>query len=160
MIVTALRMIADLERMGDLAGARRQGRPAALPRARRCPTSCVPTIVRDGQVAEQMVGKAGASSPSRDVEAARELEARRRRDGPAAPRAVPALLDDDWPYGVEAAIDITLLGRYYERFADHAVSVARRVVYLVTGDTVTAADHRDAGASDPDRRAAVSGPGS
>ena len=40
----------------------------------------------------------------------------------------------DWPYGVETAIDITLLGRYYERFADHAVSVARRVVYLVTGE--------------------------
>ena len=44
------------------------------------------------------------------------------------------VLSDDWPYGIEAAIDITLLGRYYERFADHAVSVARRVVYLVTGE--------------------------
>jgi phosphate transport system protein len=39
---------------------------------------------------------------------------------------------------MEAAIDITLLGRYYERFADHAVSVARRVVYLVTGERVQA----------------------
>jgi phosphate transport system protein len=44
------------------------------------------------------------------------------------------LLSHDWPYGIEVAIDITLLGRYYERFADHAVSVARRVVYLVTGE--------------------------
>jgi phosphate transport system protein len=44
------------------------------------------------------------------------------------------VLSDDWPYGIEVAIDITLLGRYYERFADHAVSVARRVVYLVTGE--------------------------
>ena len=44
------------------------------------------------------------------------------------------LLDVDWPYGIEAAIDVTLLGRYYERFADHAVAVARRVVYLVTGE--------------------------
>ena len=44
------------------------------------------------------------------------------------------LLADSWPYGVETAIDVTLLGRYYERFADHAVSVARRVVYLVTGE--------------------------
>ncbi len=34
---------------------------------------------------------------------------------------------------VSSAIDITLIGRYYERFADHAVSVARRVYYLVTG---------------------------
>ena len=44
------------------------------------------------------------------------------------------LLDPAWPHGVEPAIDITLTGRYYERFADHAVSVARRVVYLVTGE--------------------------
>jgi phosphate transport system protein len=44
------------------------------------------------------------------------------------------VLSADWPHGIEVAIDITLLGRYYERFADHAVSVARRVVYLVTGE--------------------------
>jgi phosphate transport system protein len=35
---------------------------------------------------------------------------------------------------VEAAVDVTLVSRYYERFADHAVSIARRVVYLVTGE--------------------------
>ncbi len=28
---------------------------------------------------------------------------------------------------------MTLLGRYYERYADHAVAVARRVVFIVTG---------------------------
>jgi phosphate transport system protein len=44
-----------------------------------------------------------------------------------------ALLDKDSPYGVEQAVDITSIGRFYERFADHAVAVARRVVYLVTG---------------------------
>ena len=43
------------------------------------------------------------------------------------------LLSDDWPHGVEAAVDIALLGRYYERIADHAVSVANRVVFVVTG---------------------------
>ena len=48
------------------------------------------------------------------------------------------MLADDWPHGVEPAIDMALLGRYYERIADHAVSLARRVVYLVTGETVTA----------------------
>ena len=35
------------------------------------------------------------------------------------------LLGDHWTYGIEAAVDVTLVGRYYERFADHAVSVAR-----------------------------------
>ena len=44
------------------------------------------------------------------------------------------LLSDDWSHGVEAAVDIALLGRYYERIADHAVSVAHRVVFVVTGE--------------------------
>ena len=44
------------------------------------------------------------------------------------------LLSDDWSHSVEAAIDITLIGRYYERYADHAVSVARQTIYLVTGE--------------------------
>jgi phosphate transport system protein len=47
------------------------------------------------------------------------------------------MLGDSWTHGVEPAIDIALLGRYYERIADHAVSVANRVVYVVTGDLPT-----------------------
>jgi phosphate transport system protein len=34
---------------------------------------------------------------------------------------------------VPAAVDVTLLARYYERFADHAVTVANGTVYAVTG---------------------------
>jgi phosphate transport system protein len=47
---------------------------------------------------------------------------------------IATLLDDNWSHGVESAIDMTLLGRYYERCADHAVSIARRVYFLVTGE--------------------------
>ena len=39
----------------------------------------------------------------------------------------------DWPHDTETAVDVTLLGRYYERFADHAVEIGRRVIFLVTG---------------------------
>jgi phosphate transport system protein len=49
-------------------------------------------------------------------------------------RLFEILLDDSWPHGIETAIDMTLLGRYYERCSDHAVSIARRVYYLVTGE--------------------------
>ena len=42
--------------------------------------------------------------------------------------------DSTWPYGIEAAVDITLLSRYYERFADHAVTIGMRVVHIVTGE--------------------------
>jgi len=44
------------------------------------------------------------------------------------------LVDGKWRYGTEAAVDATLVGRYYERYADYAVSVARGLVYLVTGE--------------------------
>ena len=43
------------------------------------------------------------------------------------------LMDHNWSHGVGPAVDITLLARFYERYADHAVAVARRIVYVVTG---------------------------
>jgi phosphate transport system protein len=42
-------------------------------------------------------------------------------------------LFDDWPHGVETAVNVALLGRYYERFADHAVTIAQSVIFIVTG---------------------------
>jgi phosphate transport system protein len=131
-IVTSLRMSGDLERMGDLA------RHVARVARRRYPESAVPaelrsTVVEMSQVAERLVAKAGSVITTQDVAAALELE----RDDDEMDRLhralFTALLDKTSPYTVEAAVDITSIGRYYERFADHAVSVARRVVYLVTG---------------------------
>ncbi|HEU4910664.1 MAG TPA: phosphate signaling complex protein PhoU [Actinomycetes bacterium] len=131
-IITSLRMSADLERMGDLA------RHVARVARRRYPESAVPaelrsTVVEMGQVAERLVAKAGSVVTTRDVEKALELE----RDDDEMDRLhrdlFVALLDKNSPYGVEQAVDITSIGRFYERFADHAVAVARRVVYLVTG---------------------------
>jgi phosphate transport system protein len=131
-IITSLRMSGDLERMGDLA------RHVARVARRRYPESAVPpalrsTIVEMSQVAERLVAKAGSVVAKHDVTAALELE-RDDDEMDKLHRALfTALLDKDSPYGVEHAVDVTSIGRYYERFADHAVSVARRVVYLVTG---------------------------
>lgn len=131
-IVTSLRMNADLERMGDLA------RHIARVARRRYPESAVPpllrsTVVEMSQVAERLVTKAGTVIASQDVSAALELD----RDDDEMDRLhrelYTALLDPSSVHSVEVAIDLTSLGRYYERFADHAVSVAGRVVYLVTG---------------------------
>jgi len=135
LIVTSLRMSADLERTGDLA--RHVAKVARL----RYPHSAVPpelrgTMLEMGQVAALIIAKAGSVIASHDVEAALALE----RDDDEMDRLhrdlFAALLGDRWTHGVETAVDVTLCGRYYERFADHAVSVARRVVYLVTGDYV------------------------
>ncbi|MEW9554464.1 phosphate signaling complex protein PhoU [Nonomuraea sp. NPDC050783] len=133
LVITALRMGTDLERMGDLAV-----HVAKVARLRH-PDSAIPpqlrsTIVEMGQIAETLVTKAGGCVATRDVESALELP----KDDDAMDRLhrrlFRVILGKDWEHGVEAAIDITLIGRYYERYADHAVRVAQDVVYLVTGD--------------------------
>jgi phosphate transport system protein len=48
------------------------------------------------------------------------------------------LMDREWKHGVPAAVDVTLLGRFYERFADHAVEIGRRVIFQATGRTSAA----------------------
>jgi len=132
-IVTSLRMVADLERMGDNAV-----HVAKIAR-RRYPSSAVPatlrsTVLQMGHAAEEIVAKAGSVIAKRDLVMAAELEKDDDVMDDLHRQLFTAILDDSWADGVEPAIDITLAGRYYERFADHAVSVARRVVYLVTGE--------------------------
>jgi phosphate transport system protein len=131
-IVAALRMVVELERMGDLSVhvakiARLRVPELAVPEHAR------PTMSRMAQVAEDMVGRVTQIIVGRDVEAAIALG----RDDEEMDRlrrtSFTELLSPDWPYGVEAAVDLALLGRYYERIADHAVSVANRVVFVVTG---------------------------
>ena len=132
-IVTGMRMSADLERMGDLA------RHVAKVARRRYPESAVPpelrsTVLEMGQVAERIVAKAGSVIAGNDVATAVQLEQDDDDMDRLHRQVFAALLGGSWDHGIEAAVDITLVGRYYERFADHAVSVARRVVYLVTGE--------------------------
>lgn len=132
-IVTGMRMSADLERMGDLA------RHVAKVARRRYPDSAVPPVLRStvlemGQVAERIVAKAGSVIASKDIASAIELEQDDDEMDRLHRQIFTQLLGGTWDAGMEAAVDITLIARYYERFADHAVSVARRVVYLVTGE--------------------------
>jgi phosphate transport system protein len=105
----------------------------------RYPSSAVPaelraTIREMGQVAERIAGKTGDVIAGKDTALAEELESDDDTMDALHRRLFSILLSDDWAHGMEPAIDITLIGRYYERFADHAVSVARRVIYLVTGE--------------------------
>jgi phosphate transport system protein len=48
-------------------------------------------------------------------------------------RLFSLLMSPTWQHGIPAAVDTALLGRFYERFADHAVEVGRRVVFIATG---------------------------
>ncbi|OLT21768.1 phosphate transport system regulatory protein PhoU [Pseudonocardia sp. CNS-139] len=132
-VVAAIRSAGDIERMGDLA------RHVADVVRLRSPQPALPPEVRDdfaemGRLAVQLAVKAAEVVRSRNVVKAAELDA----DDDAMDRLhehmFSVLMDPGWPHGVPAAVDITLLARYYERFADHAVVVARETVYAVTGE--------------------------
>jgi phosphate transport system protein len=131
-LVTALRMSADLERMGDLAH-----HIAKVARLRH-PEKVIPAELHDlvnhiGSVAENISRKIPTVIETRDIELALQLEKDDDEMDKLHRQLIGLLTDNTWKHGVESAVDITLLGRYYERFADHAVSVSRRVYFLVTG---------------------------
>jgi phosphate transport system protein len=131
-LATALRMSADLERMGDLAH-----HIAKVTRIRH-PQAAVPAEFNQlfeslGRAAEKIARKTAVVISTRDTDMALEIERDDDEIDDLHRQLITALVAPNWKHGVETAVDLTLLGRYYERYADHAVSVSRRVYFLVTG---------------------------
>jgi phosphate transport system protein len=131
-LVTTLHLVADLERMGDLAL-----HVAKIARL-RFPDMAVPEEARDvilqmGEVARSLVQKVGEAVEGRDISLAQAIEAEDDSMDALRRKLFTLVLSPRWSHGTEAAIDMTLLGRYYERYADHAVAVARRMIFIVTG---------------------------
>ncbi|SCL13945.1 phosphate transport system protein [Micromonospora nigra] len=131
LVLCAIRVAGDLERMGDLAVH------IAKIVLMRHPVAVVPERARDvmgvltGATA-RIADKTALVLATRDQLDAMQLGLDDDEVDAAQARLL-SMLVAGWPYGVESAIDLALLGRYYERYADHAVNVARQVVYLVTG---------------------------
>jgi phosphate transport system protein len=131
-LIATLHLVADLERMGDLAL-----HVAKIARL-RFPEVAVPEEARDiigqmGEVARSLVHKVGDVVEGRDIELAQAIEAEDDSMDALRRKLFTLVLSPRWAHGTEAAIDMTLLGRYYERYADHAVAVARRTIFIVTG---------------------------
>jgi phosphate transport system protein len=131
-LVGALRISATLERMGDLA------EHIAQSARRRYPDHAVPvelhgTIREMGDLAVRLAYETGDIILSIDVTHALQLEVEDDRMDDLHRQMFMEILSPDWKHGVEPAIDVTLISRFYERFADHAVSIARRVVHQATG---------------------------
>jgi len=132
-LVTALRMGSDLERMGDLAHHVAKVARLRHPNA-AVPPELVSIIQAMGVAAVAITEKTGVVISTRNTEMALEVE----RDDDVMDdlhrKLIAVLIEPTWKHGIETAIDLTLLGRYYERYADHAVSISRRVYFLVTGE--------------------------
>ena len=132
LVIGSLRISSSLERMGDLAD-----HVAKLTQMRH-PGSSVPEDVRPmfaqmGDVADQMATGLASLLRSWDLAEASEILAMDDQIDNAHRELFTTVLAPTWTHGVQAAIDTTLMSRYYERYADHAVAVARRVIQLVTG---------------------------
>jgi phosphate transport system protein len=126
MVVAAMHAVKDLKRMCNLAQ-----HIAEIARLKHpiepIPADVRPVSLRMGVLASSLAENAAAVIESRDpISAARlaqiddEVDALRRQ-------IFQVLLSEDWSHGVEPAVDAALIGRYYERFADHAVAIARHV---------------------------------
>lgn len=132
-LVTALRMSADLERMGDLSH-----HIAKVARLRH-PDSAIPNdlllaFTEMGHVAEKLATKVATVITTRDTDMALQVEKDDDEMDELHKKVISGIIGTNPNLSLDVAIDLTLLGRYYERFADHAVSVARRVYFLVKGE--------------------------
>lgn len=139
LLAGALKISGTLERMGDLAS--HVAKQAKL----RHPNLSVPrefleTFSKMGDIANEVIRRSTRAIAAGDTEQAVDI-ARAEGEMDALHRDLfGKVLSDEWSHGVEAAIDITLLGRYYERFADHGVALARRVAYVLTGEMPSKSD--------------------
>jgi phosphate transport system protein len=132
-IVSSLQIVADVDRMDALAV-----HVAKIAR-RRHPQHALPEEVSDcfsemGRVAVELGNSAQQVLLSRDPEKAARLRVEDDAMDNLHRQLFTVLMDHhEWKHGVPAAVDVVLLGRFYERFADHAVEVGRRIVFQATG---------------------------
>ena len=131
-VVSAIHGAGDIERMGDLAlhvaqAARRRHPNPVLP------TEIAPYFAEMGKVGVALACKAADVIRTRDLGVAAELESDDDAMDDLHRHMFSVLMGPGWTHGVAPAVDVTLLARFYERYADHAVAVARRIVYVVTG---------------------------
>jgi phosphate transport system protein len=130
--VGSVQIVADIERMGVLAL-----HVAEIARLRH-PQSAIPEEVHGyfaemGRIAVDLASNAHLVIRSCDLGRARYIREADDAMDDLHRHLFSMLMDREWPHGTAAAVDVTLLGRYYERFADHAVEISRRIIFQATG---------------------------
>lgn len=131
-VVGSIHIAADIDRMGALAV-----HVASISRLRH-PDCALPEDVRVsfaemGARAVQLARTAQEVLLSRDPDKAARLRDEDDAVDAEHRHLFTLLMDHKWQDGVCSAVDVALLGRYYERFADHAVEIGKRVVFEATG---------------------------
>ncbi|WP_040166843.1 phosphate signaling complex protein PhoU [Microbacterium gorillae] len=132
-VVTALRVSASLERMGDMAEHIAQLARYRFPE-RAIPKGLKTTFTAMGEQDVEIARKLTELLRSEDLRLADEIRNLDDDIDELHAKVFEKVLSDNWKGEAGATVDATLASRYHERFADHAVSVAKKVVYLATGD--------------------------
>lgn len=132
-VMSGLRMSSSLERMGDLAKHVAKQTRLRYPKE-VLPPEVQPIFAEMGTLAEVIVTKTASVIVTRDLTLAPDIKRHDEGMNRLHRDLFTIVLGPSWDHGVEAAIDITLLSRFYERFADHAVTIAKRVVHIVSGE--------------------------
>jgi phosphate transport system protein len=132
LVVGSLQNVANAERMGGLA------LHVAKITRRRHPDYALPDGVNGyfaemGRIAVELGNSAREVVLSGDPSQAARISDEDDAMNELHQRLFGVVLDEGWKHGVTAAVDVTLLGRFYERFADHAVQIGRRIVFEATG---------------------------
>jgi phosphate transport system protein len=138
-VVSALRISASLERMGDMAE-----HIAQLARY-RFPEKVVPKGLRStfkdmGGLDVEISQKLTELLQTEDVRLAEEIRNDDDKIDALHLSVFDKVLGETWKGETVDTVDATLASRYHERFADHAVSIAKKVQYLATGDWIPADD--------------------
>ena len=138
-VVSTMRLASTFERMGDLARhvaeAARRTYPAAA-----IPESAQPVFAEMIDFLDNTADQLVAMLSDRDAKTA---EAIILAEDNLHHQTFDLALSDDITR--QQTVDIVLLGRFLERLGDHAVSAARRVVYIVSGFDPTKEPTRDEG---------------
>ncbi|GAA2913796.1 phosphate transport system protein [Microbacterium keratanolyticum] len=141
-VVTALRVSASLERMGDMAEHIAQLARYRFPE-RAIPKGLKSTFVSMGERDVEIARTLSELLRTQDLRLADQIRNADDAVDELHARVFEKVLSENWRGEATATVDATLASRYHERFADHAVSVAKKVVYLATGDWAADTDAID-----------------
>lgn len=134
-VVSALRISASLERMGDMSTHIAQLSRYRFP-DKVVPKSLRSTFAEMGRLDVEIARKLQRLLESADVNLAEEIRNEDDKIDALHLSVFDAVLGETWKGEAVDTVDATLASRYHERFADHAVSIAKKVQYLATGDWV------------------------
>ena len=132
-VVTALRVSASIERMGDMAEHIAQLARLRFPE-RAIPKGLTGTFVKMGELDVEISRTLSELLRTGDLRFADTIRNADDDVDELHANVFEKVLSDNWKGEATATVDATLASRYHERFADHAVAVAKKMVYLATGD--------------------------